>query len=84
MNSPQISSKIKEQVHKAREASLVLANLDNLSKNKILFNLGESLRENYSEILVENSRDMAEAEKMLKSGELSLSLIHISEPTRPY
>ena len=73
MNSPQISSKIKEQVHKAREASLVLANLDNLSKNKILFNLGESLRENYSEILLENSRDMAEAEKMLKRGELSES-----------
>ena len=64
MNSPQISSEIRLQVQKAREASLFLANLDNSAKNKILHDLAKSLRENSAEILAENSRDMAEAEKM--------------------
>ena len=71
MNSPQISSEIRLQVQKAREASLFLANLDNSAKNKILHDLAKSLRENSAEILVENSRDMAEAEKMQEIGELS-------------
>ena len=46
MNSPQISSEIRLQVQKAREASLFLANLDNSAKNKILHDLAKSLREN--------------------------------------
>ena len=71
MNSPQISSAIRQQVQQAREASLVLANLDNSAKNNILHDLAKSLRENSAEILAENSKDMAEAEKMLKSGELT-------------
>ena len=73
MNSPQISSAISQQVQKAREASLVLANLDNSAKNKILNDLAKSLRENSARILAENSRDMVEAGKMLESGELSES-----------
>ena len=73
MNSPQISSAISQQVQKAREASLVLANLDNSAKNKILNDLAKSLRENSARILAENSRDMVESEKMLESGELSES-----------
>ena len=51
MNSPIISSAISHQVKKAREASLVLANLDNSAKNKILNDLAGSLRENFVEIL---------------------------------
>ena len=73
MNSIQISSAISQQVQKAREAFLVLANLDNSAKNKILNDLAKSLRENSVEILAENSRDMIEAEKMLENGELSES-----------
>jgi glutamate-5-semialdehyde dehydrogenase len=71
MNSPKISSEIRLQVQKAREASLFLANLDNSAKNKILHDLAKSLRENSAEILAENSRDMAEAEKLQEIGELS-------------
>jgi gamma-glutamyl phosphate reductase len=73
MNSPQISSAISQQLQKAREAYLLLANLDNSVKNKILNDLAKSLRENSEEILAENARDMAEAEKMLENGELSES-----------
>jgi glutamate-5-semialdehyde dehydrogenase len=73
MNSPNISSAISQQLQKAREASLVVANLDNSAKNKILNDLAKSLRENSVRILAENSRDMAEAEKMLESGELTES-----------
>jgi gamma-glutamyl phosphate reductase len=47
-------------VKQAREASLVLANLDNSYKNKILHKLAEALRENSVVILAENARDMTE------------------------
>ena len=45
MNSFQVSSAILLQVKQAREASIVLANLDNSHKNKILRELAEALRE---------------------------------------
>ena len=73
MKTAQVSDGIRQQVQKAREASLVLANLDNSNKNKILHQLAKNLRENTAEILAENSKDMAEAEKMLACGELSSS-----------
>ena len=73
MKTAQVSDAIRQQVQKAREASLVLANLDNSNKNKILHQLAKNLRENTAEILAENSKDMAEAEKMQAYGELSSS-----------
>ncbi len=73
MKPPQVSSAIRQQVKQAREASLVLANLDNLTKNKILQDLAETLRESKAAILAENAKDMAEAETMLERGELSSS-----------
>jgi len=62
-----------KQVKQAREAFLVLANLENLHKNNVLHELAQALRENSAEILAENARDMAEAQKMLECGELSAS-----------
>ena len=73
MSSSQVSSAIHQQVKQAREASLVLANLDNFNKNKILHKLAEALRENSVVILAENARDMTEAGTMLERGKLSVS-----------
>ena len=73
MKNSQVSSAIHKQVKQAREAFLVLANLENLHKNNVLHELAQALRENSAEILAENDRDMAEAQKMLECGELSAS-----------
>jgi len=73
MKNSQVTSAIHKQVKQAREAFLVLANLENLHKNNVLHELAEALRENSAEILGENARDMAEAQKMLECGELSAS-----------
>ena len=73
MKNSQVSSAIHKQVKQAREAFLVLANLENLHKNNVLHELAQALRENSAEILAENARDMAEAQKMLECGELSTS-----------
>ena len=73
MKNSQVSSAIHKQVKQAREAFLVLANLENLHKNNVLHELAQALRENSVEILAENARDMAEAQKMLECGELSAS-----------
>ena len=73
MKNSQVSSAIHKQVKQAREAFLVLANLENLHKNNVLHELAQALRENSAEILAENAMDMAEAQKMLECGELSAS-----------
>jgi len=73
MKNSQVSSAIHKQVKQAREAFLVLANLENLHKNNVLHELAQALRENSAEILAENARDMAEAQKMLECGELPAS-----------
>ncbi|MBC8260046.1 MAG: glutamate-5-semialdehyde dehydrogenase [SAR324 cluster bacterium] len=73
MKSPQVSDSIRQQLKLAREASLVLANLDNSEKNRILQVLAEMLRKNSALILAENARDMTEAYKMLECGELTSS-----------
>ena len=73
MKNSQVSSAIHKQVKQAREAFLVLANIENLHKNNVLHELAQALRENTAEILAENARDMAEAQKMLECGELSAS-----------
>jgi len=73
MKNSQVSTAIHRQVKQARDAFLVLANLENLHKNNVLHELAQALRENSAEILAENARDMAEAQKMLECGELSAS-----------
>ena len=73
MKNSQVSSAIHKQVKQARDAFLVLANLENLHKNNVLHELAQALRENSAEILAKNARDMAEAQKMLECGELSAS-----------
>ena len=65
MKNSQVSSAIQKQVKQAREAFLVLANLENLHKNNVLHELAQALRNNSAKILAENARDMAEAQKML-------------------
>ena len=52
MKNSQVSSAIQKQVKQAREAFLVLANLENLHKNNVLHELAQVLRENSAEILV--------------------------------
>ncbi len=73
MKNSQVSTAIHKQVKQARDAFLVLANLENLHKNNVLHELAQALRENSAEILAENTIDMAEAQKMLECGELSAS-----------
>ena len=73
MKNSKVSSALHKQVKQAREAFLVLANMENLQKNNVLHELAQALRENSAEILVENARDMAEAQKMLECGELAAS-----------
>ena len=73
MKNSQVSTAMHKQVKQARDAFLVLANLENLHKNNVLHELAQALRENSAEILAENARDMAEAQKMLECGELSAS-----------
>jgi len=73
MKNSQVSTAIHRQVKQARDAFLVLANLENLHKNNVLHELAQALRENSAEILAENARDMAEAQKMLECGELPAS-----------
>ena len=73
MKNSQVSSAIHKQLKQAREAFLVLANLENLHKNNVLYELALVMRENLAKILGENAKDMAEAQKMLECGELSAS-----------
>jgi len=73
MKNSQVSSAIHKQVKQARDAFLVLANLENFHKNNVLHELAKALRENSAEILGENDRDMVKAQKMLECGELSAS-----------
>jgi len=74
MKISQIHKSIKQQLEDARNASFILANLDNSIKNKILYNLARKLREKSSEILEENAKDVIEAKKLLEKGESSVSV----------
>ena len=64
---------MQQNVKQARDASLAMANIDTSQKNKILYDLAETLRENSDAILVENAKDMTVANKMLERGELTES-----------
>jgi len=73
MKNSQVSKSIKQQLRDARKASLVLSNLDNSTKNQILYDIASKIRENLSEILLENANDVLKADKMFERGELSSS-----------
>ncbi len=73
MDNINISQSMQQYVKQARDASLALANIDNSDKNIILHEMAETLRSNSDEILVENTKDMKIANKMLERGKLSHS-----------
>ena len=73
MKNSQVSKSIKQQLRDARKASLVLSNLDNSTKNQILYDIASKIRENLSEIMLENANDVLKADKMFERGELSSS-----------
>ena len=73
MKNHNVSEAMQQHVIKAREAALMLSNLDNSQKNQILHDLSETIRENSAEILTANAKDMDVANKMLQSGELTAS-----------
>jgi len=52
-----------EFLKKAKESSRVISQLTGKEKNKILFQMAESLRKNSSIILIENEKDMKNADK---------------------
>jgi len=73
MGELNVSQSMQQHVKQARDASLAMANIDTSQKNKILHDLAVTLRENSNEILVENSKDVKIANKMLERGELTES-----------
>jgi len=73
MGKLNVSQSMQQHVKQARDASLAMANIDTSQKNKILHDLAVTLRENSNEILVENSKDVKIANKMLERGELTES-----------
>ena len=78
MGELNVSQSMLQHVKQARDASFTMANIETSQKNKILLDLAEALRANSERILVENTKDMNIANKMLERGELTyLSLIHI-------
>ena len=73
MSKLNVSQSMQQHVKQARDASLEMANIKTTLKNKILHDLAETLRANSDVILVENTKDMNIANKMLESGELTHS-----------
>ena len=71
MGELNVSQSMQQHVKQARTASLTMANIDTSQKNKILHDLAETLRDNSNGILVENTKDMTIANKMLESGDLT-------------
>lgn len=60
----------------AKEASLKLANLSSDIKNSALENVANSLEINRDKIMAANKQDLADAENMVKNGELSQSVFN--------
>ena len=73
MGELNVSQSMLQNVKLARDASLTMANIETSQKNKILHDLAEALRANSDRILVENTKDMNTANKMLERGELTYS-----------
>jgi len=68
-----VSQSMQQHVKQASDASFAMANIGTSQKNKILHDLAATLRANSDEILVENTKDMKIANKMLDRGELTYS-----------
>ena len=64
-----------DMARRARKASLQLAGLSTAAKNKALKSMAKAIRENSDKILAENKKDVALAEKMVKSGKMSKALL---------
>lgn len=61
-------------VKAAKEASIVLASLSSESKNAALMKMADALEKNKKEILKANKIDLANAEKLVRSGEMTQAL----------
>jgi glutamate-5-semialdehyde dehydrogenase len=73
MSKLNVSHSMRQHVKQARDASLAMSNIDTSQKNKILYDLAETLRTNSDEIMVENTKDMNIANKMLELKEITHS-----------
>ncbi|MGE4274497.1 MAG: glutamate-5-semialdehyde dehydrogenase [Candidatus Methanomethylophilaceae archaeon] len=69
-----MNSTIKDQVRKAKEASIALAAQSTDTKQKALVAMAEALDANRESIIAANDLDMAAAEGMVEKGELTSAL----------
>lgn len=60
----------------AKKASLELANLSSEIKNSALQNVANALETNREKIIAANKQDLIDAEKMVKTGELSQAVFN--------
>ncbi|MEW5821841.1 MAG: glutamate-5-semialdehyde dehydrogenase [Cyanobacteriota bacterium] len=67
-------SELKYIAKKAKEACWKLSSIDTDTKNKILKDLADALKENYESIKEANNKDLDAAEKLVNAGGLSKSL----------
>lgn len=65
-----------ELAKKAKQACLKLANLDDLTKNRLLRSISQRIKENATLILSMNSKDTACAERLVAEGKLSRPLLN--------
>ena len=66
---------MKSKAASARKASLVLASIPTMLKNRALKNMADALERNASRILTANEKDVVEAKKLSKQGKLKSSLV---------
>ncbi|MDR3075237.1 MAG: glutamate-5-semialdehyde dehydrogenase [Candidatus Methanoplasma sp.] len=68
-------SQLISDIKKAKSAALILATIDTETKNGALKAMADALDENRTTVLEANAKDVLNAEKMSKKGELSDSLV---------
>ena len=69
---------------RARAASRLVAKADSATKNKALTLTAEAIERGRARLIEANAQDVAAARAAKLDSAAILSLIHISEPTRPY
>lgn len=69
------SSTTSELTHKAKKACLKLAAADTDTKNRLLFAIGENIRERSRDILEQNALDVEMAKQAVENGEVSKPLL---------
>ncbi len=72
---------VKDRAIAAKEAFIKLSNAKTKDKNDVLIQMGKSLDKNRKKILDANKLDILEAKKLLKSGEITESLVKRLEVT---